>query len=225
MSQDPLINMEGDLVALGPLRRDLLPLYYRWINNFSTLRTLGAVAPRPTTLEQETAWFEAEQASGAIGFTIYERATSSPIGNTALHAVDQRNRTATFGILIGEPDARGRGFGTETTRLMLDYAFTALGLHSVMLTCAEFNAAGRRAYEKAGFREFGRRRECRWLAGRLWDDVYMDCLATEFQSPVLAHVFATDLPRPQRSTASANLSGPGTASGSPLVAGNGDQIP
>ena len=174
----------------------LLPLYHRWLNDFSALRTLGAVPPRPTTLEQETAWFDTELGSGSIGFTIYDRATWDPIGNTALHAVDHRNLTATFGILIGEPDARGRGFGTETTRLMLDYAFTALGLHSVMLTCAEFNAAGRRAYEKAGFREFGRRRQCRWLAGQLWDDVYMDCLATEFQSSVLAHVFATDMLRP-----------------------------
>jgi hypothetical protein len=31
-----------------------------------------------------------------------------------------------------------------------------------------------------------------WLAGQLWDDLYMDCLATEFQSPVLARVFAAD---------------------------------
>jgi hypothetical protein len=56
--------------------------------------------------------------------------------------VDHRNRSATFGILIGEPECRGKGYGTETTRLMLDYAFTALGLHNVMLTVFEFNPAG-----------------------------------------------------------------------------------
>ncbi|MFP5354372.1 MAG: GNAT family N-acetyltransferase, partial [Gemmatimonadota bacterium] len=42
-----------------------------------------------------------------------------------------------------------------------------------------------RAYEKAGFTEIGRRRQCLWLAGRPWDLIYMDCLATEFTSPVL----------------------------------------
>ncbi len=192
--EELLINIEGERVALGPLRRELLPLYQRWINDFAALRTLGALPPRPTTFEQETAWFDAETTSGSVNFTIYERATGNPIGNTALHAVDHRNRTAVFGILIGEREARGRGFGTETARLMLDYAFTALGLHSVMLTCAEFNEAGRRAYEKAGFREFGRRRQCRWLNGRLWDDISMDCLATEFTSPVLAAIFAPGAP-------------------------------
>ena len=75
-------------------------------------------------------------------FTIYERETSRPIGNTGLHEVNYRNRTATFGIIFGEPERRGKGYGTETTRLMLDYTFTVLGLHNVMLILFEFNVAG-----------------------------------------------------------------------------------
>src|SRR3712207_4845770 len=67
---------------------------------------------------------------------------------------------------------------------MLDYAFTALGLHNVMLTVFEYNAAGIRAYQKAGFEEFGRRRECRAMGGKLWDEIYMDCLSSEFERPV-----------------------------------------
>jgi RimJ/RimL family protein N-acetyltransferase len=118
-----------------------------------------------------------------------------PRGTTALHSVDHRNRTAAFGVHIGESDARGKGNGTEATSLTLDFAFTALGLHGVMLTVAESNLVGRRAYEKAGFREFGRRRQCRWLAGRLGDEVYMDCLAAEFASPALARVFDPDQTR------------------------------
>ncbi len=78
---------------------------------------------------------------------------------------------------------------------MLDYAFTALGLHSCLLTVYAFNIAAHHAYRKAGFREFGRRRECHWMGGKLWDEIYMDCLATDFQSTVLARVFAPDPPR------------------------------
>ena len=78
---------------------------------------------------------------------------------------------------------------------MLDYAFTALGLHNVMLTVFEFNPAGIRAYEKAGFKPIGRRRECRVMGGGVYDEVYMDCLASEFESPVLGRVLAPDTPR------------------------------
>ncbi|MDP9363419.1 MAG: GNAT family N-acetyltransferase [Chloroflexota bacterium] len=197
-SSPPIVNIVGPAVALGPLRRDLLPFYERWINDFGTACTLGALPPRPVTTEAEAAWYERESADGldVAPFTVYECATWAPIGNTGLRAIDHRNRTAEFGILIGEPSARGKGYGTETTRLMLDYAFTALGLHSVFLTCFEFNLAGRRAYQKAGFREIGRRRQCRWMGGRLWDEILMDCLADEFESPILSQVFVADEPRP-----------------------------
>ncbi len=188
-----ILNVVGELVALGPRRRDLLPTYQRWINDFATLRTL-AITPGPTTLEAETAWYDGADHDGAV-FTIYERATGRPIGNTDLREIDYRNRSAGFGILIGEADCRGKGYGTEATRLTLDVAFTALGLHSVLLSTYAFNLAGYHAYLKAGFKEIGRRRECRWMGGRLWDEILMDCLATEFVSPVLGTIFVADEPR------------------------------
>jgi len=75
---------------------------------------------------------------------------------------------------------------------MLDYAFTVLGLHNVELFVYEYNLAGQRAYAKAGFREYGRRRQAHWMGGREWDVVCMDCLADEFKSPVLGSVFIPD---------------------------------
>ena len=153
----PIVNIVGELVALGPLRRDLLPVYQRWINDFGAVRNLG-IPPRPLTLEQEQTWFDGES-SGNLAFTIYERASLAADRQYEPNHLDQRSRTAEFGILIGEADARGRGYGTETTRLMLDYTFTAIGLHSVLLRVHEYNLAGQRAYAKAGFKEVGRRRQ------------------------------------------------------------------
>ena len=170
------------------------------MNNFRTLRTMG-VLPRPLTAEQEEQWYGRESAGSEsdITFTIYERSGERPIGNCGLHGIDYRNRTAEFGILIGEPDARGKGFGTEATRLILDYAFTALGLHNVMLRVFAYNPAGVRAYTKAGFREFGRRRKSQFMGGKYWDVIYMECLATEWgSSPVLAEIFKPDEPRRPR---------------------------
>lgn len=199
MSEDeerPIVNIVGERVALGPMCLDHLPLYQRWFNDFGTVRTL-AISPRPLTMEDEAAWYERATTPdpSSVYFTLYETAGRRPIGTTLWRDIDYRNRTAAMAMLIGDAADRGKGYGTEATRLMLDYAFTALGLHNVMLTCYAFNMAGQRAYEKAGFREFGRRHACRWMGGRLWDEIFMECLASEFESTVLARIFAPDEPK------------------------------
>lgn len=180
----PMINFQGELVGLGPIRREFVPLYLRWINDFETTRYLD-IQPRPMTLEQETAWYEQASTGEGIIFTIYEIATGRPVGNCDIQNLSLRNRRAEVGILIGEPETRGKGYGTEAMRLLADYAFNVLNLHSLMLWTYEYNIAGQRCYAKVGFQEVGRRRASRWHAGRFWDEIAMDLLASEFESPVL----------------------------------------
>jgi RimJ/RimL family protein N-acetyltransferase len=185
---EPVINIVGERVALGPLRRDLVEEYQRWYNDLSTSRTLGL--SWPTTYDQQLALFEERvDDPHEVYFTVYERETLRPVGITNLYEIDDRHSRASFGITIGLPECRGKGYGTEATRLTLDYAFNAYGLENVMLTVYEFNAGGIRAYEKAGFREFGRRHRSSRMGGRLWDIVYMECLASSFDSPILAEAF------------------------------------
>jgi diamine N-acetyltransferase len=188
--QTPVINITGEKVALGPIRRDLLPLYQRWMNDFEVTRTLGARF-RPMTREAEEAWYD-EASKKEILFTLYERATMRPIGNTDLRDIDHFHRVAEFGLVIGEKECWGKGYGTEATRLMLDFGFNALGLHNIVLTVFSFNERGLRAYTRAGFREIGRRREAFRLGAEHYDVVYMDCLASEFESPVVRTLILTD---------------------------------
>lgn len=193
MKHDPqiILNIIGHLVSLGPPRSELVPLYQRWRNDFAAMRQLGDL--EPITAEQELARYERlPDEPSTVRFTIYDRATLQPIGSTALDDVDFRHRTAEYSILIGEPAFRNRGYGTETTRLMLDYAFTVLGLHNILLRVFAFNPAGQRAYQKAGFREIGRRHASQQMGGRLWDAIYMDCLASEFDSPIIGRIFVPD---------------------------------
>jgi diamine N-acetyltransferase len=175
----------------------LIPLYLRWRNDFAVARTMDHV-PAPMTMETRREWYERISHDPAtVAFTLFERATWRPIGLTNFHDIDNRHGTAEFGLILGEADARGRGYGTEVTRLMLDYAFTALGLKNVMLRVYEFNRGGLRAYEKAGFREIGRRRMSHFMGGRWWDVIFMDCLASEISSPVLHRVCAPDIENEQ----------------------------
>jgi len=66
------------------------------------------------------------------------------------------------------------------------------GLANVIPVVYGFNQAGRRAYEKASFWAFGRHHHTHRMGGRPWDVIHMECLAGDFTSPVLRHVFVPD---------------------------------
>ena len=92
--------------------------------------------------------------------------------------MNRRTGAAELTLAIGEPSCRGRGYGTETVRLTLTFAFDHLGLHNIMLRYCAFNLAGQRAYEKAGFTEFARIRDGFTMGGRRWDIVLMEAVTS-----------------------------------------------
>ena len=191
----PVLTITGDKVALGPLRRDLIPLYHAWVSNLETTMYLSE-AGTVLTLDEEIAWFDSQGSRpNDATFTIYITGDWQPIGTVNLHQIHLQHRKANMGIMIGEPALRGQGLGTEAVELILDYGFTALGLHSIWLTTHEFNIAGQKAYRRAGFRESGRRRQCRWHQGRYWDEIHMDILASEFTHSRLTSQLAPPVKR------------------------------
>ena len=182
---EPIVNIRGERVALGPLHRGLLPLIVRWDNDFHTTDR-GGGDPGPRSVESIASFWEPllrGERDDWIGFAIYTLPEMRPIGVINIRDFTNPHGTAEFGITIGDPADRGQGFGTEATRLLLDYAFTVLGVHNVWLDTPAYNSGAIRAYEKAGFREIGRRRGARTLAGRRYDVVLMDCIAEEFVPP------------------------------------------
>lgn len=67
---------------------------------------------------------------------------------------------------------------------MLDYGFTGLSPHNIMLHVFEYNERGIRAYQR-WIKIVGRRRQAHWFGGRAYDIIMMDYLATDFKSQVL----------------------------------------
>jgi RimJ/RimL family protein N-acetyltransferase len=190
-AESPVLMLRGSLVGLGPLDRRHIPLYLRWMNDPEVTRGLGRGGPY--TREMEEDWFErASTGKAGVQFTIYELEALRPIGTVGLDAIDHYRASATFGISIGEKSCWNRGYGTEATRLTLDYAFTMLNLQNVTLSVYSFNPRAQRAYEKAGFRVIGRQRRAIPLAGERYDVILMDAIPEEFESPVLKAVLTPE---------------------------------
>ncbi len=180
---EPVLNMRGSRVGLGPLSPDLLPVYQRWLNDFELLAMLDRRF-RPLTTDWIRTWYERQsRATGdSLVFTIWDLPTRTPIGNAALQDIDSRSRTAEFGIFIAEPAFRGDGRGTEVTRMMMQFAFDTLALDNVMLRVFAYNEAAIKLYERAGFRVLGRRRGAQRRDGRAWDVILMDITREDYHA-------------------------------------------
>ncbi len=184
--EKPLINIVGEKVALGPIHRGVVSLLNKWENDFA-VGFLGGDRLQPVAKEATEAYNEyllKGERRDQIFFIIYEYPALHPIGLAELRHIDHRSRTAEFGILIGEKDSWDKGYGTEATRLVLDYGFTVGCLHNIMLETYSYNERAIRAYTRAGFRIIGRRREAARWGNKLYDGVMMDCLSTEFETPL-----------------------------------------
>lgn len=112
-------------------------------------------------------------------FAIVEVGTGRVLGEVVLNELDADDESCNFRIGLTGPDVYGRGFGTEATSLVLDYAFGTVGLHRVELSVYSFNPRGQRAYEKAGFVREGVRRQALQWDGDWHDVIVMGVLATD----------------------------------------------
>jgi RimJ/RimL family protein N-acetyltransferase len=168
----------GDRVGLGPLRRELLPDYTRWVNEPAVREGTGPMGFH--TEETELAWYErastasAERAPAQAHFTIHDLGDDAPVGTTGLFDINYAHGTATYGILIGE--RRGQGLGTDATRVVVRWAFEVLGLHNVMLGVLPWNEQAIAAYRTAGFEDLGLRRRAVWSRGERIDEVLMQAV-------------------------------------------------
>ena len=175
----------GERVYLRPIEPEDAEVMVPWMNDAEVTRTLQA--PRPTTLEDERAFVERMTKSETnITLGIVTRAGDRFIGTASLMKIQWRERQACFGIAIGDKSNWGRGYGTETTRLLVDHSFDTLNLNRLWLHVYDFNAAGLRAYEKAGFRREGILRQAAYIEGAYHDVHTMAILREEWTGPVAA---------------------------------------
>ena len=169
----------GPTVYLRPLEKADAPVLATWFNDPEVTRNLLTYRPMTVAAEEEfIAKMNAHELEVGLGIVVRE--TERFIGTAGLHRTDVRNRHTAFGISLGDKGAWGKGYGTETTRLLVKHAFETLNLNRVWLLVHEYNQRGIRAYEKAGFRVEGRLRQDTFREGRYWDTLVMGILRDEW---------------------------------------------
>lgn len=103
------------------------------------------------------------------------------VGTATLHSPDSGAGSAAYAVGILSPDQLGHGLGTETTRLVLAYAFDDLGLAALTVRVLEFNARAIACYAGAGFVFDHREADAVTLEGKPYADVILRLDAARYR--------------------------------------------
>lgn len=76
---------------------------------------------------------------------------------------------------------QGQGYGSESIKWVLAWAFNVAGIHRVGLRAFEWNYGARKLYTRLGFKQEGITREQLFYKGRFWDDYQYGMLESEWR--------------------------------------------
>lgn len=172
---------EGELVRLVPIdiEKDV-DIIAQWDSDSEYLRQLDDMPATRYPASMVKEWQE-NNLEGSSGFIIRTRDENKVIGFVDLSGFEWTARNAWVGIGIGDAEYRGKGFGTEAMKLVLDYAFRAIDLHRVNLSVFGFNKRAVRSYEKCGFKYEGTLREAIYKEDQRWDMIEMGILREDWE--------------------------------------------
>ena len=171
-------KLVGDNIYLSPRNVEDAEIFTEWMNDFETTDYIGR-SHQLMTVDAERRFLD-KHMDDECSFAIVELENDKLIGTISLENINHISRTAILGIFIGDKPSRNKGYGTEAIRLLLDYGFNYLNLNNIKLDVLEINERAIACYKKCGFKEYGRRRKCKFLDGKYYDRINMDILKEEF---------------------------------------------
>lgn len=152
-----------------------------WTHDAEYLRLIDAAPARPLSPAAVKKKYEKlEKAENKdFYFAVRTLADDRLIGFAHLFWVDLQHGAATLNLGLGQPADRGQGYGSDTLRLLLNYAFDELNLHRVAARGASYNTGALRFFQRHGFVEEVRNREAVFRDGQRWDWVLLGLLREE----------------------------------------------
>lgn len=144
-------------IALRPFRMDDFKTTFQWRHEIE-LRKLMQLHSFPVTEELEQEWIDnvlKRRTDKAVYYAIENMEEKKLIGYFHLKDINWISRTTFLGIIIGEINSRGKGYGNISMELGIKYTFDYLNLRKITLEVLSENKAAIGLYEKSGFTEEG----------------------------------------------------------------------
>ena len=177
---------EGQDVRLGPIDYEKDPeIESKWTHDSEYMRMYSIDPARPMSpamikKQYEKLEKEIEDDKNMYYFAIRSKVDDRLIGNATIQWIEWSNGNAHVQLGIGAAEDRRKGYGSQTMRMLLRFAFGELNLFRLTARVPEYNEGAVALFKKLGFVEEVRRRQALERDGRCWDLLVFGLLKDEW---------------------------------------------
>ena len=132
---------------------DVTDRYVGWMKNEATRGYIATASSSVDINSIQQYVYERSNREDIIFLGIFEKNSKLHIGNIKFEPVDSRSGFAVMGILVGEPEWRGKGVAVEVLRATAVWLRQYRNIRKIVLGVSCTNTQAIRAYRKAGFVE------------------------------------------------------------------------
>jgi RimJ/RimL family protein N-acetyltransferase len=181
------MNILGRTVMLRAIEEEDLPTLHKWANDPEIWGQLGGWH-FPSSMEFERKWFLSLQSDNLNQRFAIQAPNRGLIGTANLVDIDWKNNHAFHGMMLGDKDIRGKGYGTDTIMAIMRYAFEELHLERLDSGMIEYNKISLHTYcQKCGWKEEGRMRRWFFRTNRYWDRIIVGVTREDYTALVAAN--------------------------------------
>lgn len=172
MNNTLFYSLEGDRIKFKQMTIEDSKAIHSFASDSEVSRFIGW--PLTHSLEETTAYVEEMIKRDSLGSHIYanviDKSTNKVVGTAMIFNFNHIAKHAEIGYVFHQ-NVWGKGFCTETVKLVCDFAFNVLGLHKLHAQVAAANIGSSRVLEKNGFELEGRLRDYHFVEDQYYDSL------------------------------------------------------
>lgn len=165
------MNILGKKIILRAVEQEDISLLHKWSNDPQTQDIMGGVH-FPSSFDWHQRWFDKLKDEELHQRFAIDAPEIGLIGLSTIINIDWRNNHAWHGIVLGDKEIRGKGYGIDTVMATMRYAFDELNLERLDGAMIEYNQPSINLYvNKCGWKKEGIKRNYYFRKGKYWDQI------------------------------------------------------
>ncbi|WP_185807658.1 GNAT family N-acetyltransferase [Lysinibacillus telephonicus] len=148
--------LQNNKIQLKIIEKEDLDLIQKWNNNFNITQYTTLTSFFPRNRDEELSWYERKyKDNSARIFMIVIKENDTKIGFISFSNLDYRNQKAMLSIVIGEEEYQGKGYASDSLKILEDYLKHEINIRKISVQILGFNKPSIGLFKKNGYLEEG----------------------------------------------------------------------